>query len=219
MRPIATTTLVLTVLVGEHVAVNGGVQQSQSRYRFPPQELGLLESPDRDAWQRPNEIMDALNIADGSTVADFGAGGGWFAIRLARRVGPNGRVYAVDFRPEMISGLDRRIAREQLTNVIAVRARPDDAQLPSRQVDAIVIVNSYAALPAPVPLLRSLTEALRPGGRLGVVDFHPSGGGPGPPPGNRVDPSQVIRDAREAGLRVRAEVDDLPYQFVVVLEP
>ncbi|HAK53870.1 MAG: class I SAM-dependent methyltransferase [Vicinamibacterales bacterium] len=219
MRFIVLTAVVLTLLAGEGAAQTGSTQQSQSRYRFPPQELGLLESPDRDVWQRPNEIMDALNIADGSTVADFGAGGGWFAIRLARRVGPNGRVYAVDFRPEMISALDRRIAREQLTNVVAVTATPDDARLPDRQVDAIVIVNSYAALPAPVPLLRSLTEALRPGGRLGVVDFLPSGGGPGPPLGNRVDPSRVIRDARAAGLRVRAQVDDLPYQFVVVLEP
>ena len=58
---------------------------------FPPEDLGLLEGPDRDAWQRPDQIMDALRIGDGSVVADLGAGGGWFTVRLARRVGPNGR--------------------------------------------------------------------------------------------------------------------------------
>jgi SAM-dependent methyltransferase len=72
---------------------------------FPPEDLGILESPDRDDWQQPDRIMDALRIRDGSRVADLGAGGGWFTIRLARRVGPNGRVYAHDIQPEMIESM------------------------------------------------------------------------------------------------------------------
>src|SRR4051812_8650277 len=79
---------------------------------FEPKDLGLLEGPDRDAWQQPDRIMDVLRIADGSVVADLGAGGGWFTVRLARRVGPNGRVYAEDVQPPMIESIERRVRRE-----------------------------------------------------------------------------------------------------------
>src|SRR5688500_4715073 len=78
---------------------------------FKPKDLGLLEGPDRDAWQRPDQIMDELGIAEGSVVADLGAGGGWFTIRLARRVGPNGVVYAEDIQHEMIEAMKRRVER------------------------------------------------------------------------------------------------------------
>src|SRR3954464_14007304 len=81
---------------------------------FPPENLGMLEGPDRDAYQRPDQIMDALQIGEGSKVADLGAGGGWFTVRLSRRVGPNGRVYAEDIQPQMIEAIKRRTAREGL---------------------------------------------------------------------------------------------------------
>src|SRR3954466_14297794 len=84
---------------------------------FPPEDLGLLEGPDRDAWQRPDQIMDALQIGEGSVVADLGAAGGWFTVRLARRGGPNGRVYAEDIQPLMIQALERRVQRDALFNV------------------------------------------------------------------------------------------------------
>src|SRR6188508_255771 len=76
---------------------------------FAPQDLGLLEPPDREAWQKPDQVMDALHVAEGTTVVDLGAGGGWFTLRLARRVGPNGRVYAVDVQRLMIEAISRRI--------------------------------------------------------------------------------------------------------------
>ena len=72
----------------------------------------MLEGPDRDAWQRPEKIMDELRIAEGSVVADLGAGGGWFTVRLAHRVGPNGVVYAEDIQPQMIEAIKRRVARD-----------------------------------------------------------------------------------------------------------
>src|SRR5262252_10371536 len=88
-------------------------RRSSSRL-FSAQDLGLLEGPDRDQWQKPEQIMDALRIADGSVVAELGAAGGWFAIRLARRVGPNGIVYAEDIQPEMIDRIGRRVKQENL---------------------------------------------------------------------------------------------------------
>ena len=98
---------------------------------FAPQDLGLLEPPDREAWQKPDQVMDALHIAEGTTVADIGAGGGWFTMRLARRVGPNGRVYAVDVQRLMIEAISRRIEREGLDKIVDAGAwrirRPEAA--------------------------------------------------------------------------------------------
>ena len=84
---------------------------------FPPSDLGLLDAPDRDLWQRPDQIMDAMGIADASVVGDIGAGSGWFTIRLARRVGPRGLVYAEDVQQEMINAISRRVGREGFNNV------------------------------------------------------------------------------------------------------
>src|SRR6516162_8820778 len=84
---------------------------------FPPEDLAVLEGPDRDAWQRPDQIMDALGIGDGSVVADIGAGGGWFTVRLARQVGPNGLVYAEDVQRQMTQAIADRAKRDGIRNV------------------------------------------------------------------------------------------------------
>ena len=109
--------LVCTTLVTTAVA------QERRRHGplFKPEALGELEGPDRDAWQMPDAVMDALRIADGSHVADIGAGGGWFTVRLARRVGPNGLVYAEDVQSQMVEAIRRRVDREGLRNVRIVR--------------------------------------------------------------------------------------------------
>ncbi|MCY3846198.1 MAG: methyltransferase domain-containing protein, partial [Acidobacteria bacterium] len=183
---------------------------------FPPEDLGLLEGPDRDAWQQPERIMDLLRIADGAAVADIGAGGGWFTVRLARRVGPNGLVYAEDIQPQMLESINRRVRREGLANVRTIHGTPTDPLLPS-PVDAVLIVDVYAAVAVEdrIPLLRNLLPLLAPGGRVGIVDFKLDGGGPGPPLAERVEPEAVVRDARAAGLRLR-EREDLRYQYVLV---
>lgn len=183
---------------------------------FRPEDLGLLEGPDREAWQQPELIMDLLRIADGATVADVGAGGGWFTVRLARRVGPNGLVYAEDIQPQMLESINRRVGREGLFNVRTIRGTPTDPHLPSR-VDAVLIVDVYAevAVEDRVELLGNLVLPLKPGGRVGIVDYKLDGGGPGPPLAERVEPEAVVRDAQAAGLRLLAR-EDLRYQYVLV---
>jgi ubiquinone/menaquinone biosynthesis C-methylase UbiE len=160
--------------------------------------------------------MDALGIADGAVVADLGAGGGWFTVRLARRVGPNGLVYAEDIQPQMIEAIARRIDREGLRNVRTVLGTPDDPHLPAGRLDAALIVNTYREIADPVALLRNVRRALKPNGRLGIVDFKLDGGGPGPPAGERVDPDAVVRDARAAGFTLLRRDDSLPYQYLLV---
>jgi len=182
---------------------------------FPPEDLGLLEGPDRDAWQQPEQVMDALGIADGARVADLGAGGGWFTVRLARRVGPNGRVYAEDIQPQMIESIARRVSREGLTNVVTILGTPNDPKLPT-DLDAVLIVSTYPEMTDPVTLLRNVAHLLRPNGRVGIIDFRREGGGPGPPIDERVEPDTVVRDAERAGLRLLAREEFLTYQYVLV---
>jgi ubiquinone/menaquinone biosynthesis C-methylase UbiE len=184
---------------------------------FPPEELGVLEGPDRDAWQMPDAVMDALKIAEGSAVADIGAGGGWFTIRLARRVGPNGTVYAQDVQAPMIEAIRRRVDREGLKNVQTVQGDELDPRLAPDSVDAILIVDAYHEFRNREGLLRHLARALRPGGRIGLVDFTKEGGGPGPLPDERLDEQTVIGEAERAGLRLVRKETFLPFQYLLVL--
>jgi predicted methyltransferase len=185
---------------------------------FPPEDLGLLEAPDRDIWQRPDEIMDALAVADGSVVADIGAGAGWFTVRLARRVGPNGVVYAQDIQPQMLEAIERRVAREGLQNVETRLGEGSLPNLPEGAIEAILVVDVYPEVEDRVSLLRNLAAALVPGGRLGIVNYTPGEGGPGPAPGEgvRVERAAVEADARAAGLRV-LDAQALPYHYLLVL--
>jgi predicted methyltransferase len=191
------------------------------RSLFPPQDLGLIEPPDREEWQKPDQIMDALGIFDGARVADLGAGGGWFTIRLARRVGPNGLVFAEDIQAAMIEAIGRRVQREGLRNVRTVKGTETDPGLPGG-LDAVLIVDAYREMDDPqrpddiLTLFRNVARSLKPAGRVGVVDFLPGGGGPGPAPGMRVSPETVIRTAEAAGLRLQSRETIPPFQFLLV---
>jgi ubiquinone/menaquinone biosynthesis C-methylase UbiE len=197
-------------------------QRPQSHGRlFPPEDLGLLEAPDRDIWQHPEQIMDVLGIAEGSVVADIGAGAGWFTIRLARRVGPNGVFYAEDVQPEMLAAIQRRVNAEGLMNVKQILGKGSDPQLPRAALDAVLMVDAYHEIDDRVPLLRNLARTLRPGGRIGVVDFKLEGSGPGPAMEERISPETVVNDANNAGLRLLSHQTFLPYQYFLIfgLEP
>jgi ubiquinone/menaquinone biosynthesis C-methylase UbiE len=196
------------------------VARAQERHGrlFPPQDLGLLEGPDRDAWQKPDQIMDALAIADGSTVADIGAGAGWFTIRLARRVGPHGKVYAQDIQRQMLEAIRRRVSREGLQNVETRLGRSTDPNLPEGAFDAVLVVDVYPEVDDRVTFLKNLARSLKRSGRIGVVNYKPGQGGPGPVgnEGARVDAATVESDAAAAGLRVMSKAL-LPYQYLLVL--
>jgi ubiquinone/menaquinone biosynthesis C-methylase UbiE len=159
--------------------------------------------------------MDALRIAEGSAVADLGAGGGWFTMRLANRVGSNGVVYAQDVQPEMIEAITRRVRRANLKQVKTVLGMDDDPRLPA-PVDAVLIVDTYHEMAKPVMMLRHVRAALKPNGLIGIIEFKKDGFGPGPPLDERADPERVIRDATAAGLRLKAHETFLRYQYLLV---
>lgn len=183
---------------------------------FPPSDLGLLDAPDRDLWQRPDQIMDALGIADASVVADIGAGSGWFTIRLARRVGPHGIVYAEDVQKEMINAISRRVGREGFNNVKPWLGSNNDPRLPASALDAVLMVDAYHEVEDRVTMLANIARSLKPQGRLGIVDFRLDGTGPGPAPEERVSPDAVVNDARKAGLKLIRQESFLPFQYFLI---
>ena len=199
---------------------SGNQQSAPTKPRprlFKAQDLGLLESPDRVEWQKPEQIMDTLRIAESSVVADLGAGSGWFTIQLARRVGPNGIVYAEDIQPQMVDYIEQRAQRENLRSVRPILGTATDPLLPPG-VDAILIDDVFHELDDPVTFFRNASKSLKPGGRLGVVDFLPGGGGPGPAPEERPDPKAVIAAAEAAGLYLQKREDIPPFLFLLVFE-
>jgi predicted methyltransferase len=194
----------------------GQPEPRRSARLFPPERLGELEGPDRELWQKPDQIMDALGIADGSSVADLGAGGGWFTVRLARRVGPQGVVYAEDVQEQMIESMERRLTREGLRNVKMILGTEYDPKLPKDRLDAVLIVDVYHEVEQRVGLLGYVKDSLRPHGRLGIVDFRKDGVGPGPAMEERIDESVVLSDADTAGFRLISREMFLPYQYLLI---
>jgi protein-L-isoaspartate O-methyltransferase len=195
----------------------GHTTEEQDTTLTRPADLLLLEMPDRAIWQKPNLIMDELHIADASSVADVGAGSGWFTIRLSQRVGPRGKVYAQDVQQEMLIAIDRRVRREGFQNVETRLGDDNSSRLPRRALDAILVVDVYAEIGAAkrVAFLRDLADSLKPTGRIGIVNYKPGAGGPG---GEcRFARSVVESDARQAMLRILSNALDLQYQYVVVL--
>jgi SAM-dependent methyltransferase len=202
------------------LAAQSGQAKPNTRL-FGTQDLGLLEAPDREQWQKPDQIMDAIGVAEGSQVAELGAAGGWFTLQLAERVGPNGRVYAEDIQRAMLEGISRRMQSENQTNVTTVLGTEKDPHLPSG-LDAALISDAFHEMDVPedrmqvVTLLRNVARSLKPQGRLGIVDWTPGKGGPGPAADHRVDPARVIEAANAAGLQLIKREDFPPFVYLLV---
>ena len=183
---------------------------------FQASDLGLLESDDRDRWQRVDDILDDLKISDGSVVADIAAGGGWFSDRLSRRVGPTGLVYAEEIQQTMIQAMTRRFQVENITNVRIVQGTPTDPRLPPNALDAVVIVNSFRDIDQPVPLLEKIRTSLNRRGLIGIVEFTAGDGGPGPDASERVAPDTIISAAASANLHLIAQHAVPPFEYLLV---
>jgi len=175
-----------------------------------------LDREARDIEEEPDRAIDALGLKKGDTVADIGAGSGYMTTRLARRVGPMGRVYAEDIQPQMITLLLNRVAREKVANVTPVLGLVDDPKLPASTIDLELLVDVYHEFSQPQLMLRGLRNALKSGGRLVLVEYR------------KEDPSIPIRfehkmTVAEAKMEVEAEgftlskVDErLPRQHVLI---
>lgn len=176
----------------------------------------VFDDPARDAWQQPERIIAALELTPAMTVADIGAGTGYFTVRLAHAV-PAGRVIASDVEPDMVRYLKERAVREGLTNIEAVHALPDDPKLPAGGVDRVLVVDVWHHLEDRVAYAERLAVALRPGGRITVVDFKLDAT-VGPPKQHRLAPEAIVADLRAAGLGAEVAPIELPEQYIVTAQ-
>lgn len=182
-------------------------------YGHAEQWAKRFDDPARDEWQRPDEVIRALNLEPSMTVADVGAGTGYFSVRLARAV-PDGQVIATDLEPDMVRYLAERARREELPNLRSQIATPTTSGLAPDSVDAILIVHVWHHIADRASYARDLAAALRPGGTLLVVDFDPDAA-KGPPMNLRLSPDEVVAELAGAGLEATVSSLELPDQYVI----
>ncbi|MEQ1727660.1 MAG: methyltransferase domain-containing protein [Vicinamibacterales bacterium] len=211
--------LVASAIVATQQIVSPGVHPiSGRRYALTMSYLGAdwLDRSERVQEEEPDAALDAITLTPGSVVADVGAGSGYMTVRMARRVGPAGKVYANDIQPQMLTILRQRLEREKVANVELVLGTMDDPKLPANTLDLILMVDVYHEFAEPQPMLRKMRDSLKTGGRLVLLEYR------------KEDPSIPIRpdhkmSVAEAKMEVEAEgfilsrVDGrLPRQHILV---
>jgi len=174
----------------------------------------VFDEPSRDAWQKPDEVVTLVAAAPGMTVADLGAGTGYFLARLSKAVGPTGKVLGLDVEPDMVRFMTERAAKEKLGNVEARTVKVDDPGLAAQSVDRILVVDTWHHVEQRDRYVPWLARALRPGGTVLVVDFTMEAQH-GPPVKHRIAPEQVARELEAAGLSPTIVSEALPDQYVV----
>jgi ubiquinone/menaquinone biosynthesis C-methylase UbiE len=179
----------------------------------------MYEHGDRDAWQQPERVIEALALRPGDRVADLGSGGGYFTRRLARAVEPGGRVYAVDVDAELSAWLERKLAEEGIANVEMVLATAEESGLPPGGVDLIFTSDTFHHLPDQGPYFARVKQALAPRGRVAIVEYAPDKAGWFARTFGHATPREEIVAALEgAGYRVAAEHTFLERQSFVIFD-
>ena len=181
--------------------------------------IASLEEPGRAAWQKPDEVVNALKLKKGDVLCDVGSGPGYFALRAARKLEDSGWVYGEDVEPSMVDALRDRVNQARLSNVTPILGLPDDPLLPKKACDVILVVNTYHLFPNGPAFLRRLGKSLRPGGRLVNIDFQKRETPQGPIVTLRVARESFLSDARRAQFKLVSEETFLPYQYFLVLKP
>lgn len=164
-------------------------------------DLSIFEEPGRDKRLQIDRVMDLLNLKAGSTVADIGAGGGWFSVRAARRVAPNGRVIAEEINAKAIASIQQRAQREHLGDIETLLGTPDDARLVPDSLDAALMLKVYHEIAHPALVLANLRAALKPGARFGIIDRNGNGADHG------LNEPVVRAEVERAGFRQVARYD------------
>jgi len=178
---------------------------------------GWLERPEREDEEAPSKALDALDLKPGMSVADIGAGSGYYASRIAKRIGPTGRVYATDIQQGMIDILERRIKNEGLTNVTTILGGMDDPRLPPASIDLAIMVDVYHELQQPQIFLQRLKEVFKPGGRLVLFEFRKED--PKVPilEVHKMSVAEVKQEMEAEGFVLDQVIDVLPWQHIIVL--
>jgi ubiquinone/menaquinone biosynthesis C-methylase UbiE len=178
----------------------------------------VFESPARAKWQKPDQVVRVLNLKPGQTVADIGAGTGYFTRRFARAVGASGEAIGLDIEPGMVAYMKADAKKLKLSNYEARLAKPNDPELAPHSVDVIFFCDVLHHIDDRAAYLKELETALKPGGRVAVVDFKKTA--PiGPPATMKIARQEMIALFKEAGYRVVGDHDFLSYQYFLEFEP
>ena len=204
--------LVLAVAAQDHQPQS---QSDHMEHRFddPERYAKSFDDPARDSWQMPTRVIEALALSPNASVADIGAGTGYFSVRLAKAI-PRGTVYAVDVEPSMLEHIRKRAIGERLSNLITVQASGTSPNLP-KPVDLVLVVDTYHHLPSRATYFRELAKSVAAGGRVVIIDFRKDSP-EGPPPEFRFEADHIIAEMQQAGYHLATRHDFLPRQHFLV---
>jgi predicted methyltransferase len=175
-----------------------------------------LERAEREAEEAPDSVLKILSIEPGMHIADVGAGVGYFVTRLAKVVGPSGRVYANDIQPEMLSRLKERLKEQKITNVETILGKETDPMLPPGKMDVVLLVDVYHEFSQPQKMLGKIREALKPNGRLVLVEYKKEDPYVPIRPEHKMSVAEVKAELEAEGFRLKEVRSDLPRQHVLV---
>jgi ubiquinone/menaquinone biosynthesis C-methylase UbiE len=177
-----------------------------------------LERAEREDEERPRLVLEALEIREGQTVADLGCGSGYYAFRMSQLVGPSGKVFAIDIEPRMLQFVRERARRESIANIETVLAAASDPNLQPSSVDLLLMVDVYHELEHPYEVMQKVRDALKPGGRVALVEYRAEDPKVMIKPVHKMTEKQIIAEMRAAGLRHAKTVRNLPLQHLVIFE-
>lgn len=202
------------------VGTAGGDDKGKTFFSVNPPESNIqaMEEAGRIYWQKPEKVVERLNIRAGDVIADIGSGTGYFSVLFAHKTGKNGLVYAVDIDRYMVGYLEKRIVAEGLDNIKNILARPDDPLLPDASIDLAFLCNTYLFIDKRDQYLAKIQKLLNKDGRLAIVSYNKIESPEGPPMHIRVSRETTIQEAEKAGFRLDTEFFFLPYQHFLVFE-
>ena len=175
-----------------------------------------LERPEREAEEAPSKALDALHLEKGMVVADVGAGTGYYSIRMAERIGPTGKVYANDLQPEMLSRLRANAARAGVTNIETIRGSEADPKLPANAIDLVLLVDVYHEFSKPQEMLRHIRTALKPDGRLVLLEYRKEDPSIPIRPEHKMSVQEVRTEVQAEGYRLDEVIETLPWQHIII---
>jgi len=187
------------------------VSHQQHPPRSTEEYIRVLSNPSRDAWQKPHQVLEALNLKPNEAVADIGSGAGYFARRFARHAA---KVYAVDIDPKLLEA----VRRGAPSNLVTILAAPDDPRLPPASVDTVFFCNVLHHIHDRAAYYPKLARALKPGGRIAILEFYKKPLPVGPPESMKLTEDEVTGELQAAGFRKTKSFDFLPYQYFLVFE-
>jgi ubiquinone/menaquinone biosynthesis C-methylase UbiE len=177
-----------------------------------------LDRHTRESEEHPDDALDALNLKAGMVVADVGAGTGYMSLKMATRVGPSGKVYAEDVQPEMLRLLRQNAAKAQATNVETVLGNETDPKLPPGQIDLILLVDVYHEFSQPQKMLRKMREALKPDGRLVLLEYRKEDPNVPIRPEHKMSVQEVKTELEAEGFKMDQVIETLPRQHILILK-